>query len=68
MARWSGTSFATPLVSGLIAARMSGKKISAVTAWNELQQIAQAHAVSTNDGSGNKIPAPRLLPRDANAP
>ena len=68
MARWSGTSFSTPLVSGLIAARMSGKNISAVTAWNELQQIAQAQPVFFNDASGGKIPAPRLRPHDANKP
>jgi len=68
MARWSGTSFSTPLVSGLIAARMSGRNISALAAWNELQRIAQADPVFTKDAGGNPIPAPRLRPNDADAP
>jgi subtilisin family serine protease len=62
MARWSGTSFATPLVSGLIAARMSGRHLSALDAWKELRQIAENHALNANG-----IHAPRLRPHDANA-
>jgi hypothetical protein len=41
-ARWSGTSFAAPLVAGLIAAQMSANHVSAADATRDL--LAQAHA------------------------
>jgi subtilisin family serine protease len=44
MARWSGTSFSTPMVSGMIAARMSRTGQSARHAADDILRIAQANA------------------------
>jgi hypothetical protein len=60
MAAWDGTSFSTPMVSGMIAGRMSWSGENATQAWKVLSQRALQRQIP---GVG-----PVLLPGDQNPP
>ncbi|MEV5000648.1 S8 family peptidase [Nocardioides sp. LML1-1-1.1] len=51
LARWSGTSFSTPVVTGLVAARMRATGQSARSAWNDVL----AGATTTTDPRAGQI-------------